>query len=201
MDETLGTFGAMIAGALGGSILDQKVAHGELTLVATAADIVKVATFLRDDARCQFWSLLDVTAVDWPGRERRFDVVYHFLSPRKNRRLRVKIEVGEGMPVASIIEVFPGANWFERETYDLYGVPFTGHPDMRRLLTDYGFEGHPLRKDFPLTGFVEVRYDDEQKRVAYEPVRLNQEFRNFDFLSPWEGPGFYGLPGDEKAKQ
>jgi NADH-quinone oxidoreductase subunit C len=200
MDETLDTFGAMIAGALAGSILERNVAFGELTLVAAAADIVKVATFLRDDERCQFWSLLDVTAVDWPGRERRFDVVYHFLSPRKNKRLRVKIEVGEGTPVASIIEVFPAANWFERETYDLYGVPFTGHPDMRRLLTDYGFEGHPLRKDFPLTGFVEVRYDDEQKRVVYEPVRLNQEFRNFDFLSPWEGP-VYPLPGDEKAKQ
>jgi NADH-quinone oxidoreductase subunit C len=199
MDGTLDTFGAMIADALAGSILDQKVAYGELTLVADAADIVKVATFLRDDERCQFWSLLDVTAIDWPGRERRFDVVYHFLSPRKNRRLRIKIEVGEGTPVASIIEVFPGANWFERETYDLYGVLFTGHPDMRRLLTDYGFEGHPLRKDFPLTGYVEVRYDDEQKRVVYEPVRLNQEFRNFDFLSPWEGPD-YLLPGDEKAK-
>jgi NADH-quinone oxidoreductase subunit C len=199
MDETLDTFGAMIADALGGSVLDRKVANGELTLVAAAADIVKVATFLRDDARCQFWSLLDVTAIDWPGRERRFDVVYHFLSPRKNKRVRVKIEVGEGTPVASIIEVFPGANWFERETYDLYGVLFTGHPDMRRLLTDYGFEGHPLRKDFPLTGFVEVRYDDEQKRVVNEPVRLAQEFRNFDFLSPWEGPGFYGLPGRKPA--
>jgi len=125
---------------------------------------------------------------------------FDFLSPKQNRRIRVKIEVAENEPVPSIIGVFPGANWFERETYDLYGIPFTGHPDMRRLLTDYGFEGHPLRKDFPLTGFVEVRYDDEQKRVVYEPVRLNQEFRNFDFLSPWEGPGAYGLPGDEKAR-
>src|SRR4051794_20273664 len=200
MDDTLDTFGAMIASALGGSILDKQVAYGELTLGAAPAVLVTGAAFLRDDERCQFWSLLDITAVDWPGRERRFDVVYHLLSPRKNKRVRVRIEVGEGTPVASIIEVFPAANWFERETYDLYGVLFTGHPDMRRLLTDYGFEGHPLRKDFPLTGFVEVRYDDEQKRVVYEPVRLNQEFRNFDFLSPWEGAGYVPLPGDEKAK-
>jgi NADH-quinone oxidoreductase subunit C len=197
MDETLDKLGEMIAGALPGSINDHRVAHGELTISANASDIVKVATFLRDDERCQFWSI-DVTAVDWPGRERRFDVVYHFLSPKQNLRIRVKIEVGETTPVPSIIGVFPGANWFEREAYDLYGVLFIGHPDMRRLLTDYGFEGHPLRKDFPLTGFVEVRYDDEQKRVVYEPVRLTQEFRNFDFLSPWEGP-HYVLPGDEKA--
>jgi NADH-quinone oxidoreductase subunit C len=153
---------------------------------------------LRNDERCQFWCIIDITAVDWPERERRFDVVYHFLSPKQNQRIRVKVEIDEGTSVPSIIEVFPGANWFEREAYDLYGIAFTGHPDMRRLLTDYGFEGHPLRKDFPLTGFVEVRYDDEQKRVIYEPVRLTQEFRNFDFLSPWEGPG-YPLPGDEKA--
>jgi NADH-quinone oxidoreductase subunit C len=200
MDETLDKLGATIVGALAGSVLDHKVANGELTIAANTRDIVRVVQFLRDDERCQFWSFVDVTAVDWPGRERRFDVVYHLLSPKQNARVRVKIEVGEGEAVASIIDVFPGANWFERETYDLYGIPFTGHPDMRRLLTDYGFEGHPLRKDFPLTGFVEVRYDDEQKRVVYEPVRLNQEFRNFDFLSPWEGPGAYGLPGDEKAK-
>jgi NADH-quinone oxidoreductase subunit C len=174
------------------------IAFGELTLHANAADIVKVATFLRDDPRCQFVNFVDVTAVDWPARERRFDVVYHFLSPTKNCRVRVKIEVDATTPVASLISIFPGADWFERETYDLYGIMFTGHPDMRRILTDYGFEGHPLRKDFPLTGFVEVRYDDEQKRVVYEPVRLNQEFRNFDFLSPWEGAE-YVLPGDEKA--
>jgi NADH-quinone oxidoreductase subunit C len=199
MDETLGQFGEMIAGALGGAVTDQQVAFGELTITAKAADIVKVATFLRDDERCLFYSFIDITAVDWPGREQRFDVVYHFLSPRKNTRVRVKIAVGEAEPVPSIIEVFPAANWFERETYDLYGIAFTGHPDMRRLLTDYGFEGHPLRKDFPLTGFVEVRYDDEQKRVVNEPVKLQQEFRNFDFLSPWEGTD-YVLPGDEKAK-
>jgi NADH-quinone oxidoreductase subunit C len=200
MDETLEKLGSDIAGALAGPVTGFAVAHGELTITAVASDIVKVVTFLRDDERCQFWSFVDITAIDWPGRERRFDVVYHFLSPTQNRRIRVKIETGEEMPVTSIIGVFPGADWFERETYDLYGVLFVGHPDMRRLLTDYGFEGHPLRKDFPLTGFVEVRYDDEVKRVVYEPVRLNQEFRTFDFLSPWEGPD-YPLPGDEKAKE
>jgi NADH-quinone oxidoreductase subunit C len=198
MDETLHKLGEIIAGALPGSVLGHRLAHSELTITARALDIVKVVTFLRDDERCQFWCLIDVTAVDWPGREKRFDVVYHLLSPKQNLRIRVKIEVDETTPVPSIIGVFPGADWFERETYDLYGVIFTGHPDMRRLLTDYGFEGHPLRKDFPLTGFVEVRYDDEQKRVVYEPVRLTQEFRTFDFLSPWEGPT-YTLPGDEKA--
>jgi NADH-quinone oxidoreductase subunit C len=202
MDETLDKLGAAIAAALGASVTGHRVAFGELTLAAVAGDIVKVVSFLRDDPRCQFISIIDVTAVDWPGREKRFDVVYHFLSPKQNTRIRVKIETDEKTPVASIIGVFPGADWFERETYDLYGVLFIGHPDMRRILTDYGFEGHPLRKDFPLTGFVEVRWDDEQKRVVYDPVRLAQEFRNFDFLSPWEGPGFYGLlPGDEKAKE
>jgi NADH-quinone oxidoreductase subunit C len=198
MDASLDTLGQTIADALKGAVTGYNVAFGELTLHANAADIVKVATFLRDDPRCKFSCFIDVTAIDWPGREKRFDVVYHFLSPTKNCRVRVKIEADETTPVASIINVFPGADWFERETYDLYGIMFTGHPDMRRILTDYGFEGHPLRKDFPLTGFVEVRYDDEQKRVVYEPVRLNQEFRNFDFLSPWEGAD-YALPGDEKA--
>jgi NADH-quinone oxidoreductase subunit C len=198
MDETLDTFGRTIAEALAPAVSGFTVAHHELTLHAAAADIVAVMRFLRDDPRCLFWCIIDVTAVDWPGRERRFDVVYHLLSPKHNLRVRVKIETDETSPVASIIEVFPGADWFEREAYDLYGVLFTGHPDMRRLLTDYGFEGHPLRKDFPLTGFVEVRYDDELKRVVYAPVRLSQEFRNFDFLSPWEGTD-YVLPGDEKA--
>jgi NADH-quinone oxidoreductase subunit C len=198
MSEILEKLAETIAGALPGSVLGHHVALGELTIDVAAADIVRLATFLRDDERCQFWSFIDVTAVDWPGREPRFDVVYHFLSPRLNTRIRVKIAVAEDAPVASIIDVFPGADWFEREAYDLYGVPFTGHTDMRRLLTDYGFEGHPLRKDFPLTGFVEVRWDDELKRVVNEPVRLTQEFRNFDFLSPWEGPD-YLLPGDEKA--
>jgi NADH-quinone oxidoreductase subunit C len=200
MDETLDQLGQTIADALAGSVIGHWVARGELTITASVRDIVKVATFLRDDERCAFISFIDITAVDWPARERRFDVVYHFLSPTHNQRIRVKIEAGEDTRVPSIISVFPGVDWFERETYDLYGVLFTGHPDMRRLLTDYGFEGHPLRKDFPLTGFVEVRYDDEQKRVVYDKVRLAQEFRNFDFLSPWEGADYVPLPGDEKAK-
>ena len=198
MDETLETLGAAITRALAPSITGHTVAFGELTLHANAADIVKVAVYLRDEAR--FNCIIDVTAVDWPAREKRFDVVWHFLSPTRNARLRIKAEVDEKTSVPSIISVFPGTDWFERETYDLYGVVFTGHPDMRRILTDYGFEGHPLRKDFPLTGFVEVRWDDEQKRVVYDPVRLAQEFRNFDFLSPWEGTD-YVLPGDEKAKE
>jgi NADH-quinone oxidoreductase subunit C len=197
-NETLDFLGQAIAGELPGAVGGYTVAKGELAVAANAADIGRVMTFLRDDPRCAFYSFIDVTAVDWPQRERRFDVVYHLLSPVRNQRIRVKIEVGEDQPIASVIDVFPGANWFEREVYDLYGVMFTGHPDMRRLLTDYGFEGHPLRKDFPLTGFVEVRWDDEQKRVVYEPVRLMQEFRNFEFLSPWEGPD-YPLPGDEKS--
>lgn len=200
MSETLQKLGETIAGALAGSVTGFAVANGELTVTASAADIVKVITFLRDDERCQFYSFIDITAVDWPARERRFDVVYHLLSPKLNARIRVKIEVGEDTSIPSMIGVFPGADWFERETYDLYGVVFTGHPDMRRLLTDYAFEGHPLRKDFPVTGFVEVRWDDEQKRVVYDKVRLAQEFRNFDFLSPWEGTD-YVLPGDEKAKE
>ena len=198
MDEALDKLGETIVAAMPRAVTGHWVANGELTVAALAPHIVEVVTFLRDDERCRFWGIVDVTAVDWPAREHRFDVVYHLLSPKQNLRIRARIEVDETTSVPSIISVFPGANWFEREIYDLYGVTFTGHPDMRRLLTDYGFEGHPLRKDFPLTGFVEVRYDDEQKRVVYEPVKLTQEFRNFDFLSPWEGPG-YVLPGDEKA--
>ena len=200
MDELLNKLGQTIQGALRASVTSYAVARGELTLSVKAADIVKVATFLRDDPGCRFVCVIDVTAVDWPGREKRFDVVYHFLSPYINQRIRVKAELGEGETIASLIEVFRGADWFEREAYDLYGILFTGHPDMRRILTDYGFEGHPLRKDFPLTGFVEVRYDDEQKRVVYDKVRLAQEFRSFDFLSPWEGPGYVPLAGDDKAK-
>jgi NADH-quinone oxidoreductase subunit C len=199
MDETLATLGKTIADALGASVTAHAIAFHELTVTAKAADIIAVMRFLRDDPRCQFVNLIDITALDWPGREQRFDVVYHLLSPKQNARVRIKVATDETTPVPSIIEVFAGADWFERETYDLYGVVFSGHPDMRRILTDYGFEGHPLRKDFPLTGFVEVRYDDELKRVVYEPVRLAQEFRNFDFLSPWEGTD-YVLPGDEKAK-
>jgi NADH-quinone oxidoreductase subunit C len=202
-NEKLESLGQAVAGALPGAVISYTVtpfAHtlGELTVMAKAEDIVAVMKHLRDDPGCAFQAFVDITAVDWPQRENRFDIVYHLLSPTQNARIRVKIEAGETASVASIIDVFPGANWFEREVYDLYGVVFTGHPDMRRILTDYGFEGHPLRKDFPLTGFVEVRWDDEQKRVVYSPVQLAQEFRNFDFLSPWEGPD-YPLPGDEKA--
>ncbi len=198
MSETLDRLGQTIAAALPGAVSSFAVERGELTVSANAPDIVAVMRFLRDDPRCEFKSFIDVTAVDWPSRARRFDVVYHLLSPKQNLRIRVTAQIDESTPVPSVVEVFPGANWFEREAYDLYGVVFTGHPDMRRLLTDYGFEGHPLRKDFPLTGFVEVRWDDEQKRVMYEPVRLTQDFRDFDFLSPWEGEGRQ-LPGDEKA--
>jgi NADH-quinone oxidoreductase subunit C len=199
MEDALHKLGETIAGALPGAVTDSSLKLGELTITTSTRDLLALVAFLRDDERCQFRSFIDITAVDWPNRERRFDVVYHFLSPSLNQRIRVMLEVDENSTVPSIIGVFPGADWFEREAYDLYGVLFTGHPDMRRLLTDYGFEGHPLRKDFPLSGFVEVRYDDEQKRVVYDPVRLAQEFRNFDFLSPWEGPD-YLLPGDEKAK-
>jgi NADH-quinone oxidoreductase subunit C len=199
MDQALDNLGTSIKTALPASVTGYAVARGELTVTAKAADVVKVASYLRDDAACQFICIIDVTAVDTPGRENRFDVVYHLLSPRLNQRIRLKVETDETTPVSSLIGVYRGADWFERETYDLYGVLFTGHPDMRRILTDYGFQGHPLRKDFPLTGFVEVRYDDEQKRVMYDPVRLTQEFRTFDFLSPWEGTD-YVLPGDEKAK-
>jgi NADH-quinone oxidoreductase subunit C len=185
---------------LGAKIARQSIALGELTLVVAPSDIVPVLTALRDDPQCLFEVLIDICGVDYPGRERRFDVVYHLLSPRRNQRIRVKCETDETTPVPSAIEVFPAANWFEREAYDMYGILFTGHPDLRRLLTDYGFQGFPLRKDFPLTGYVEVRYDDEQKRVIYEPVKLTQEFRRFDFESPWEGVD-YVLPGDEKASK
>ncbi|KQZ82036.1 NADH dehydrogenase [Mesorhizobium sp. Root157] len=199
MSEALNTLAEHIKDELDADILESVIAYGELTLTVKAADIVDVVRFLRDDAKCRFISIIDVCGADYPARAKRFDVVYHLLSPKQNLRIRVKVEAGEDTLVPSITGVYPGADWFERETYDLYGVLFSGHPDLRRLLTDYGFEGHPLRKDFPLTGFVEVRYDDEAKRVIYEPVELKQEFRNFDFLSPWEGTD-YVLPGDEKAK-
>jgi NADH-quinone oxidoreductase subunit C len=198
--EALKDLSAHITAKLDNVIDSAIIAYGELTLKADAVDIVQVLTFLRDDPRCQFVSIIDICGADYPSRRKRFDVVYHLLSPRQNLRVRIKVETDEDTPVPSVTSVYPGADWFERETYDLYGVLFSGHPDLRRLLTDYGFEGHPLRKDFPLTGFVEVRYDDEAKRVVYEPVELKQEFRNFDFLSPWEGTD-YVLPGDEKAKQ
>ena len=187
-----------IATGLGERLVSRVIAFGELTIVVDAAGIVDALTWLRDDSGCRFISFVDICGADYPVREKRFEVVYHLLSPRHNARIRVKVEVDEAGAVPSVISVFPAANWFEREAYDLYGILFSSHPDLRRILTDYGFSGHPLRKDFPLTGFVEVRYDDEQKRVVYESVKLQQEFRNFDFLSPWEGVD-YVLPGDEKA--
>ena len=189
MSEALVALGEEIKAALPGAVTEAVVAFGELTVHAEAASIVAVLRTLRDDPRFRFVNFIDIAGVDYPGREKRFDVVYHLLSPRQNRRVRVKVQTDEATPVPSVIAVFPAANWFEREAYDFYGILFSGHPDLRRILTDYGFEGYPLRKDFPLTGYVEVRYDDEQKRVVYEPVKLNQEFRNFDFLSPWEGHG------------
>ncbi len=200
MSAELQALGEHVASALGEAVTDWAIAYDELTMVVRGEDIVRAVTFLRDDPKCRFVSFIDICGVDYPGRERRFDVVYHFLSPQLNHRIRLKVETDEVTPVPSLIEVFPGANWFEREAYDLYGILFSGHPDLRRILTDYGFEGHPLRKDFPLTGYVEVRYDDGQGRVVYEPVKLSQELRNFDFLSPWEGTD-YVLPGDEKAPQ
>ncbi|MEZ5849083.1 MAG: NADH-quinone oxidoreductase subunit C [Hyphomicrobiaceae bacterium] len=186
--------------ALGSAIETAKTAYGEVTLVVAADRILEVLTKLRDAPACRFEQLIDLCGVDYPARAKRFDVVYHLLSPRTNQRIRVKVETDEDTPVPSAIPVFPAANWYEREAYDMYGILFSGHPDLRRMLTDYGFEGHPLRKDFPLTGYKEVRYDDEQKRVVYEPVRLTQDFRQFDFESPWEGVE-YILPGDEKAKE
>ncbi len=199
MDETLNDLAEYIAAECGDAIGGWKVERGELTVTAAASEIVALLRILRDDARFAFISLIDICGVDWPAREKRFDVVYHLLSPRQNVRIRVKVTTDETTPIPSVTAVYPGANWYEREAYDLYGILFTGHPDLRRLLSDYGFEGHPLRKDFPLSGFVEVRYDDEQKRVVYEPVHLAQAFRDFYFLSPWEGAD-YVLPGDEKAK-
>lgn len=196
--EAMTELGDYIGQALGTDNVDWTVAFGELNLSLPAGMLLEAARFLHDDTRCQFVSFIDVCGVDYPERDLRFDVVYHLLSPRQNQRIRMTVQTDEETPVPSVTEIWPGALWFEREAYDLYGILFSGHPDLRRLLTDYGFEGHPLRKDFPLTGYVEVRYDDDQKRVVYEPVQLNQEFRNFDFLSPWEGVD-YLLPGDEKA--
>ena len=188
---------AYLGEVLAEKVGDFSIAFDELTLTVDASKIIDVLTFLRDDQQSQYICFIDLCGVDYPERRKRFEVVYHLLSPKQNARIRVKLSTDARSPVPSVTGVFQAADWFEREAYDLYGILFTGHPDMRRLLTDYGFEGHPLRKDFPLTGFTEVRYDDEQKRVVYEPVELRQEFRNFDFLSPWEGTD-YVLPGDEK---
>jgi NADH-quinone oxidoreductase subunit C len=198
MSLQLSELGGHVAGGVAGAVVSTTIAHDELTLDVARDKIVDVLTFLRDDDKCRFEVLIDICGVDWPAREQRFDVVYHLLSPRLNQRIRLKLKTDETTPVASAVEVFSVANWFEREAYDMYGILFSGHPDLRRILTDYGFQGHPLRKDFPLTGYVEVRYDEELKRVVNEPVELTQEFRSFDFESPWEGTQ-YVLPGDEKA--
>jgi NADH-quinone oxidoreductase subunit C len=200
MSDAYRELGEYIAGALGDSVIGTHVALGELTVEVQPNRIVKVASFLRDDPNCLFKMLVDVCGVDYPERAKRFEVVYHLLSLKKNLRIRVKASVGEEEPIPSVVGVYSAAAWFEREAYDMYGIFFSDNPDLRRILTDYGFEGHPFRKDFPLTGYIEVRYDEAQKRVVYEPVKLVQEFRSFDFLSPWEGmlqPR--QLPGDEKA--
>ncbi|MGH6952144.1 MAG: NADH-quinone oxidoreductase subunit C [Vitreimonas sp.] len=196
MRGTLEDLGAHIATTMTSAIVDRQVAFGELTLIARAEHIYTVLKFLRDDARCKFTTLIDICGADYPERAKRFDVVYHLLSMQLNHRIRIKVETDEETPVPSVVDVYPCADWFEREAFDMYGIVFANHPDLRRLLTDYGFQGFPLRKDFPLSGHVEVRYDPEQQRVIYEPVKLTQAFRNFDFLSPWEG---MTLPGDEKA--
>lgn len=195
MTQALQDLGDYIAAALSQEVLSAQLLSDELVITARGAAIQKVVTFLRDDANCQFKQVMDITAVDYPEREQRFEVVYNLLSLKHNQRIRIKVNTDEDTPVPTITGIYSAADWFEREVWDMFGVTFADHPDLRRILTDYGFEGHPLRKDFPLTGFVERRYDDEQKRVVYEPVKLTQDFRNFDFLSPWEGM----LPGDEKA--
>jgi NADH-quinone oxidoreductase subunit C len=198
MAAALDPLAAYLGDRLGAKLARAELDRGELTLTVARDDIPEIVQLLRDDSRCRFGCLIDICGVDYPEREERFEIVYHFLSPWLNQRVRLRTRTGAGTPVPSIVGLFPGADWYEREAYDLYGVLFSGHPDLRRLLTDYGFQGHPLRKDFPLTGFVELRYDDTQKRVVYEPVKLMQEYRSFDFLSPWEGMDS-AIPGDEKA--
>jgi NADH-quinone oxidoreductase subunit C len=200
MEEKLKELGAALADGQKQAVTSWNVALGELTLNVERDQIANLLRYLRDDPRCLFTCLIDICGADYPGRDKRFDVVYHLLSLQLNHRIRLKVRTDEFTPVPTAVGVFPAANWFEREAFDLYGILFSGHPDLRRLLTDYGFQGHPLRKDFPLTGFVEVRYSEEHKRVVYEPVKLPQEYRNFDFLSPWEGAE-YALPGDEKASK
>jgi NADH-quinone oxidoreductase subunit C len=198
MTQALEDLGAHIRASMTNAVTGHGVSVSELTLDVRADDIATVIKFLRDDPRCKFTTLVDICGSDYPQRAKRFDVVYHLLSMQLNHRIRIKIQTDENTPVASIVGIYPCADWFEREAFDMYGILFAGHPDLRRILTDYGFEGFPLRKDFPMSGHVEVRYDSEQQRVVYEPVKLPQAFRNFDFLSPWEG---MTLPGDEKAAE
>ncbi|KAJ55571.1 NADH-quinone oxidoreductase chain 5 [Actibacterium mucosum KCTC 23349] len=197
MTEALQELGAHIEAKRADCVLGWAVTLDELTIDVAPANLVDFVDFLRTDATCRFSTLVDITAIDHPAREVRFDVVYHFLSMYQNQRVRLRVAAREEDMVPSIVSVHPSANWFEREVYDMFGILFSGHPDLRRLLTDYGFRGHPLRKDFPTTGYTEVRYDETQKRVVYEPVNLTQEYRQFDFMSPWEGAE-YILPGDEK---
>jgi NADH-quinone oxidoreductase subunit C len=199
MSERLQELGEHIAGAMDEAIKDWSIDNGELNISINKDRVEEFIRYLRDDRACRFTTLIDICGVDYPSRSERFELVYHLLSMHLNHRIRVKTTTDEETPVASIHEIFPVADWFEREAFDMYGIAFSGHPDLRRILTDYGFNGHPLRKDFPLSGYVEVRWDDEEKRVVYEPVELVQEYRDFDFLSPWEGAK-YVLPGDEKAK-
>jgi NADH-quinone oxidoreductase subunit C len=198
MDQALQELGDYIANAMSDAVFDVRIDHEELTVRVQRSQLLELLKFLRDDSNCQFRYLVDIAGVDYPSEDERFEVVYNLLSVKQNQRVRVKVTTDEETPVPSASGLFSTANWYEREVWDLYGVLFSGHPDLRRILTDYGFEGHPMRKDFPLTGYVEVRYDDLQKRVVYEPVKLVQEFRSFDFMSPWEGAQ-YVLPGDEKA--
>ena len=198
--SSLEELGAHIASSMTSAVEAHAVSFGELTVNARAEQIVAVLTFLRDDPRCRFTTFIDLCGADYPERPKRFDVVYHLLSMQLNQRIRIKIETDEVAPVPSVASLFPCADWFEREAFDMYGILFSNHPDLRRILTDYGFQGYPLRKEFPLSGTVEVRYDPEQERVVYEPVKLTQAYRNFDFVSPWEGMT-RDLPGDEKAKK
>ena len=199
MDQALKELGKYVQDTLGDAVTGNTMRLGELSVEINRDDVLKVIKFLRDDVNCQFLTLLDVCGVDYPEDDERFEIVYHMLSMTHNNRIRIKLRTDEDTPVASVTSLFSSANWWEREIWDLFGVAFIDHPDLRRILTDYGFEGHPLRKAFPLNGYVEVRYDDAQKRIVYEPVKLTQEFRSFDFLSPWEGVQRM-LPGDEKAE-
>lgn len=201
MKETLQELQEYLVSRLEGGLTGTNITYGELCLLTTPDKISKILGFLRDDANCLFRMLMDITAVDYPERDPRFEVVYNLLSLKHNQRIRVKVGAGEGATVPSAVNLFPTAGWCEREVWDMYGILFAGNPDLRRILTDYGFDGHPQRKDFPLTGYVELRYDDEQKRVVYEPVKLQQAYRNFDYLSPWEGMTDVMLPGDEKAEK
>ena len=200
MTEALQELGTHLEMKRTDCVLSWEVSNDELTVTIASTSVVAFVEFLKSDGACQFSSLVDITAVDYPQRSKRFDVIYHFLSMYQNHRIRLRVQIREDEMVPSIIDVHPSSNWFEREIFDMFGILFTGHPDLRRILTDYGFRGHPLRKDFPTTGYTEVRYDEVQKRVVYEPVSLVQEYRQFDFMSPWEGAE-YILPGDDKAKE